>query len=160
MYPAHPTSPHSCLDRVDEVLHQQGALLVSVSSQIRQVAAAQDQILGLLAAQVQQLTASLAQVSTQPPPDLAPPAQAPASVSPVSEPRVGAPERYAGEPENSNPFLANCSILFALQPHTFASEEARVAFAINHLTGKARLWGTAGNGIVALKPAHLFSLLD
>ncbi len=41
------------------------------------------------------------------------------------------------------PFITNCSILFALQPHTFASEEARVAFTINHLTGRARLWGTS-----------------
>lgn len=56
---------------------------------------------------------------------------------------MGAPERYAGDPESCNPFLTNCSILFALQPYTFASEEARVAFTINHLTGRARLWGTA-----------------
>lgn len=42
-----------------------------------------------------------------------------------------------------NPFITNCSILFTLQPHTFASEETRVAFTINHLTCQARLWGAA-----------------
>ncbi|KAF7641064.1 hypothetical protein LDENG_00296660 [Lucifuga dentata] len=61
----------------------------------------------------------------------------------ASEPRVGTPERYAGEPEGCNPFLTNCSILFALQPLTFSTEEAKVAYAISHLTGRARMWGTA-----------------
>ncbi|TWW59148.1 hypothetical protein D4764_06G0006780 [Takifugu flavidus] len=59
------------------------------------------------------------------------------------EPQVGAPERYSGDPEGCNPFLTNCSILFALQPYTFTSEAAKVAFTINHLTGRACLWGTA-----------------
>ncbi|TWW62374.1 hypothetical protein D4764_04G0010210 [Takifugu flavidus] len=59
------------------------------------------------------------------------------------EPRVGTPERYSGDPEGCNPFLTNCSFLFALQPYTFASEAARVAFTINHLTGRECLWGTA-----------------
>lgn len=57
--------------------------------------------------------------------------------------RIGAPECYTGEPEGCNPFLTNCSIFFALQPHTFASEGAKVMFTINQLTGRVRLWGTA-----------------
>uniref|UniRef100_A0A8C4GGX2 CCHC-type domain-containing protein n=1 Tax=Dicentrarchus labrax TaxID=13489 RepID=A0A8C4GGX2_DICLA len=59
------------------------------------------------------------------------------------EPNVGAPERYDGDPVTCNAFLCNCSIIFSLQPLTFSSEEARVAYTINHLTGRARLWGTA-----------------
>ncbi len=62
------------------------------------------------------------------------------SPRPASEPRIGA--HYAGETED-NPFLTSCSIFFALQPITFASEEAKVAFTINQLTGRTRLWGTA-----------------
>ena len=56
---------------------------------------------------------------------------------------MGIQERYEGDPEGCSPFLTNCSILFALQPYTFATEEARVAYAITHLTGRARLWGPA-----------------
>lgn len=56
---------------------------------------------------------------------------------------MGTPERYDGDRETCGPFLTNCSLLFALQPRTFATEPARVAFVINHLTGRARLWGTA-----------------
>lgn len=53
------------------------------------------------------------------------------------------PECYAGEPGGCNPFLTHCSILCALQPSTFNTEAAKVAFTIKHLTGRARLWGTA-----------------
>lgn len=34
-------------------------------------------------------------------------------------------------------------MLFSLQPRTFATEAAKVAFVITHLCGRARLWGTA-----------------
>lgn len=61
----------------------------------------------------------------------------------AEEPRVGTPERYGGDAEGCAPFITNCSILFALQPQTFATERAKVAFVVNHLTGRARLWGTA-----------------
>lgn len=59
------------------------------------------------------------------------------------EPHVGTPECYAGDPENCVLFLTNCSLLFHLQPHTFALEYAMVVLNINHLTGRARLWETA-----------------
>ncbi|KAF7645927.1 hypothetical protein LDENG_00196160 [Lucifuga dentata] len=49
----------------------------------------------------------------------------------VSEPQLGTPERYDGEPEWCNPFLTNCSILFALQPLTFSTKEAEVAYTIS-----------------------------
>ena len=56
--------------------------------------------------------------------------------STAPEPRVGDPERYSKVPEGCNSFLMNYFILLALQPHTFASEAARVDFAINHLAGE------------------------
>ncbi|KAI3361596.1 hypothetical protein L3Q82_013736 [Scortum barcoo] len=63
--------------------------------------------------------------------------------APFLSPGWAIPERYAGDPEGCDPFIMNCSILYALQPQTFSSEEAKVAFAINHLMGRACLWGTA-----------------
>ena len=56
---------------------------------------------------------------------------------------MGAPERYDGNPTTCNAFLCNCSIIFSLQPLTFASKETRVAYTKNHLSRWARLWGTA-----------------
>ncbi|TWW81865.1 hypothetical protein D4764_01G0016800 [Takifugu flavidus] len=115
-------------------LQQFEAQLASSAAEARQTASVLEQALTSVATQVQQLVVSVSQPATPvpaPPPGTAP------------EPRVGAPERYSGDPEGCNPFLTNSSILFALQPYTFASEAARVAFTINHLTGRARLWGTA-----------------
>ena len=142
--PANTASPQSCLERVESVLQRHRTLLASTAAEIHQPAASQQQELAALTAQFQQLTAALSQMAALAP-SAVPSSATPPPVIPesISEPRVGAPERYAGDPENCNPFLTNCSILFALQPHTFASEEARVAFTINHLTGRARLWGTA-----------------
>ncbi|XP_068186426.1 uncharacterized protein [Antennarius striatus] len=143
MDPADPTSPQSRLALVEAMLQQHESLLASNAAEARQSASSLERALTSLAAQVQQMAASMAQHAASVPVPAPPaPTPVPASSS-TSEPRVGAPERYDGDPEGCNPFLTNCSILFALQPHTFATEGARVAFAINHLTGRARLWGTA-----------------
>lgn len=98
----------------------------------------------------QTVTRLAAQLQQQSPAGTSPVSSAPAaaSLAPVlasdsPEPRVGSPERFDGNPENCSPFLTNCTLFFALQPRTFASELAKVAFTINHLTGRARLWGTA-----------------
>ncbi len=143
MDPADPASPQSRLARVEGLLKQHEAQLASNAVEARQSASALERALTSLATQVQQMAASMNQhaASASVP---APPAPIPGpSTSTTFEPRVGAPERYAGDPEGCSPFLTNCSILFALQPHTFATEGAKVAFTINHLTGRARLWGTA-----------------
>jgi len=133
--------------RVEGFLQQLQAQLVSATTEARHTAATLDQGLATLATQIQQLATALTQIQgsaspAAPAPPVAPvPVPCPPAHAP--EPLVGTPERYAGEPEGCNPFLTNCSILFALQPLTFSSEEAKVAFTINHLTGRARLWGTA-----------------
>lgn len=143
MDPADASTLQNRLARVEGMLQQHEAQLSSNAAEARQSASALERALTLLANQVQQMATTLTQhaapaaSSAQPAPSSTP------SPSSAPEPRVGAPERYAGDPEGCNPFLTNCSILFALQPHTFATEGARVAFAINHLTGRARLWGTA-----------------
>ncbi len=48
----------------------------------------------------------------------------------------------AGEPLLCRSFLATCSLHIALQPSSFPAEEAKVAFVITLLTGRAALWGT------------------
>lgn len=64
----------------------------------------------------------------------------------ISEPQLGAPESYNGDPKLCCPFLTSCSLLFSLQPHTFATEGAKVTYVISNLTGRALLWGTAAWG--------------
>ncbi|TWW76988.1 hypothetical protein D4764_12G0003780 [Takifugu flavidus] len=143
MDPAHSSPPQSRLDQVEGRLQQFEAQLASNAAEARQTALVLERALRSVATQVQQLVVSVSQPAA-PVPAPAPPPPVPAPPPGTApEPRVGTPERYSGDPEGCNPFLTNCSILFALQPYTFASEAAKVAFTINHLTGRARLWGTA-----------------
>lgn len=121
------------LERLEEASQRHSTLLAAAE-------ATNQSLLGLMA----QMQQHLVQLGT-PAPAPAPPAPAPLppSLPEGPEPRVGAPEKFGGEPESCQPFITNCELMFALQPRTFSTEQARVAYAINHLTGRARLWGTA-----------------
>lgn len=55
------------------------------------------------------------------------------------EPHVGAPECFNRDPRSCGAFLTNCTLLFFLQPRTFASEAVKVVYAITHLTRGAHL---------------------
>ncbi|KAM9452535.1 uncharacterized protein ACWYII_047030 [Salvelinus alpinus] len=72
---------------------------------------------------------------------LVPPATSWSSESP--EPRVNNPPCYSGQPTECRSFLTQCDIVFSLQPNTYSSERARIAYVISLLTGRAREWGTA-----------------
>ncbi|KAG1925678.1 retrotransposable element [Pimephales promelas] len=97
-----------------------------------------------LVKQVSELTqqVQLLRTPTAPPTPPVLPPSAPAAAG-RSEPRLPTPEGYSGEPEFCRAFLTRCSMHFALQPHTFQSEEAKVAFVLTLLSGRASLWGTA-----------------
>ena len=60
-----------------------------------------------------------------------------------SEPRVNNPSCYAGEPTECRAFLIQCEVVFSLQPQTYAGDQARIAFVLSLLTGRAREWGTS-----------------
>lgn len=134
------------LHRLEQQMQEQRDQSQASTAEILRAAAASEQQMGSLAAQVQQLTVALNQLTVAARPsrveaDPGPSTRVAAAALP--EPTGGVPERYGGDPEGCNPFIVNCSILFALQPQTFASERAKVAFTINLLTERARLWGTA-----------------
>lgn len=140
MDPAH--TPKSSFERIEEVLQPHKAVMSSVAAEAKQAAATQEQNLSCLISQVQQLAVAIAQlapVSTSPEP-----AQVTISLLPprsVSESRIGAPERYVGEPEGCNSFLTNCSIFFffAYNPSPLPQRKLRGSFTINQLAGRARL---------------------
>lgn len=112
-----------------------------------------DQVLQLLT----NLTAPSVQAPSAPAPAPAPAASPPPLTpsasrfllhSPVPdsnapEPKVGNPERFNGDPTQVQAFVTSCRLQFSLQPRTFSTEAAKVAYTITHLTGRARLWGTA-----------------
>ena len=90
--------------------------------------------------QIQQLQAQA--TSTPPSAPVTSAIQAPAA-QPIREPRLPTPQPYAGEPGTCRSFLTQCSLSIELQPLTFTTERAKVAYVITLLTGRAREWGTA-----------------
>ena len=59
------------------------------------------------------------------------------------EPRLPAPERYDGSAGGCRSFLTQCQLIFSLQPQTFPTDVARVAYLITQLTDRAKNWATA-----------------
>lgn len=59
------------------------------------------------------------------------------------EPHANSPPPYDGDPNSCRAFLSQCSLVFALQPRRYVTEESQVAFVITLLKGKARDWATA-----------------
>lgn len=92
--------------------------------------------------QLSTLTERVNQMASHP--STSPAAASPARVS-VSdrEPSVPFPERYSGDFGSCQAFLTQISLVFRLQPCSYASEEAKIAFLVSLLAGAARDWGTA-----------------
>lgn len=138
MDPADPEHLRACLE-------QHGALLGRQQSQLEAVAAS----IRDLAAQIQPLqlshSASAAAQPTQPdqPDQPAQSAETSSSANPAREPRLPPPEKYSGEPGTCRSFLSQCTLIFELQPGTFPTDRAKVAYVITQLSGRAREWGTA-----------------
>lgn len=120
MDPADPNQMKACLEQQGALLGRQQAQLDSVAASIRD-----------LTAKIQPI--QLAQSRT---------ASASGS-SPVHEPKLPPPEKYSGDPGTCRSFLSQCSLIFELQPSTFPSDRAKVAYVITQLLGRAREWGTA-----------------
>ncbi len=96
-----------------------------------------------LVAQVSELTTQVQLLRSPAAPPTPPSFSIPGNHSPQHEPRLPAPEMYAGDPNLCRAFLTKCSQFFSLQPLTFATEVSRVALVLTLLSGRAALWGTA-----------------
>lgn len=59
------------------------------------------------------------------------------------ESHVPIPERYSSEAATCASVLLQCSLVFDLQPLTYASNRATIAFVVNLLSGRAVQWATA-----------------
>ena len=72
-----------------------------------------------------------------------PPAPVPSLSSSPREPLIPAPERYDGDLGLCRSFLLQCSLVFELQPLTYPTDKARIAYLIGTLRGEALAWATA-----------------
>ena len=67
----------------------------------------------------------------------------PQKSAPLVEPRLPPPQRFSGDPSACGGFLIQCSLTFELQPSSFPSDRAKIAYIITLLSGKALSWATA-----------------
>ena len=58
-------------------------------------------------------------------------------------PHANNPPVYDGDPNACQAFLSQCSLVFSLQPRRYANEEAKAAYVLTLLSGRAREWGIA-----------------
>ena len=112
-------------NQLRSALGQQGVLLGRHSAQLDSVA----ESVRDLAAQIQSLQLARSASASTP--------------GATHEPRLPPPEKYSGEPGTCRSFLTQCSLIFQLQPATFPSDQAKVAYVLTQLSGRAREWGTA-----------------
>ncbi|KAL1256462.1 hypothetical protein QQF64_012007 [Cirrhinus molitorella] len=64
-------------------------------------------------------------------------------LSPLAEPCLPPPQHFSGDPSACDGFLTQCSLTFELQPSSFPSDRAKIAYVISLLSGKALVWATA-----------------
>ena len=57
--------------------------------------------------------------------------------------RLAAPDKFSGDSGDCRPFLVLCDLHFKHNPAAFVSDQARIAFVMSHLTGRAAAWATA-----------------
>ncbi|XP_073764131.1 uncharacterized protein isoform X3 [Danio rerio] len=120
-------------DQMRTALAQQGALLGQHATQLTTTS----RELEMLTGQVIELNARIESLQH----DAAGPRQV---VSPITthhhdpEPHANNPPPYDGDPSSCLAFLSQCALVFALQPHRYATEASRVAYVLTLLTGGAR----------------------
>ncbi len=122
----------SSVQRHVTVLVQQEALMVRHSQLLSDVMTSIRQIFDRLPSP--QVTASAAASELRPCP--------PVPV-PLVEPRLPPPQCFSGDTSACHGFLTQYSLTFELQPSSFPSDRAKIAYLITLLSGKALSWASA-----------------
>lgn len=65
---------------------------------------------------------------------------APVPVSVPAPIQLARPEKFYGDTGDCWPFLVQCEMHFELQTQQFSTEQAKVAYIISLLTGRAEAW--------------------
>lgn len=107
-----------------------------------------------LTTSVSQLGGRMDQVSTHlstlsapaPPAPVPTPAPTLLQSSALREPFIPTPAMFSGMSGSCRQFLHQCSLVFGLQPSSYFSDRAKVAFIMGHLSDKASAWPVAMTG--------------
>uniref|UniRef100_A0A8D0AZ46 DUF4939 domain-containing protein n=1 Tax=Sander lucioperca TaxID=283035 RepID=A0A8D0AZ46_SANLU len=77
------------------------------------------------------------------PPPVSSPSPATSGAFSFREPKVPTPDKYDGDLGRCRSFLMQCGLVFDLQPNSYATDKARIAFVIELLRGRALDWASA-----------------
>ncbi|KAK3505778.1 hypothetical protein QTP70_004024 [Hemibagrus guttatus] len=121
----------STIQRLEAALAQQETLMATHSQVLTDLMTSIRQIFDRLPS-----TSATASAASVPLPDSPMP-------SPLAEPRLPPSQRFSGDPSACDGFLTQCSLTFELQPSSFPSDRAKIAYVITLLSGKALSWATA-----------------
>uniref|UniRef100_A0A8C9ZYC4 CCHC-type domain-containing protein n=1 Tax=Sander lucioperca TaxID=283035 RepID=A0A8C9ZYC4_SANLU len=98
---------------------------------------------------VRNLSASMTRIQDQlslpaeNPPPVSTPSPATSGAVSFCEPKVPTPDKYDGDLGKCRSFLMQCGLVFDLQPNSYATDKARIAFVIELLRGRALDWASA-----------------
>lgn len=110
-------------EQIHGAISKQGVLLETHETQLQRLTDAVNQI----GESVQQLQTCLPRE-----PVVLPAPEIPLLTAPMTqEPKIPTPQRYGGRPGTCKGFLTQVSLIFELQPATFASERAKIAYIIH-----------------------------
>ncbi|KAL6485196.1 hypothetical protein MHYP_G00072410 [Metynnis hypsauchen] len=134
-----PSSDPAGLRALQEAVMAQGRLLGSHEQHLQQLNRTMEELIHSLRS-LQPPTPPAARTDPTPAPLTAtgpPPSSLPFAVP------LSIPDKYDGTPDLCQGFLMQCSLYFSRAPTAFPSEDAKIAFVLSLLTGKALRWATA-----------------
>ena len=141
---ADPNSVHQALNAQDALVGRHKQMLQGLMDTLNNLSTTVNQI----GHQVNLLTIqppAAASYSTTPAAESNSPCMsaAPLSSAPGRELFVPPPEQYSGDVGLCGSFLIQCSHVFDLQPTSYTSDKAKIAYTMNLLRGRVAQWGTA-----------------
>ena len=137
------------LSQLNSELNSAFASVRNEISELRQSSSSTSSVLENLSVQLSSLNKNFSKNFSNDSFDVPPPIENPVSSendssrSPLCEPNLPTPKPFEGDLPLCRGFLAQCELIFRHQPSRYSSSEARVAFIISLLTGRALHWAVA-----------------